>query len=377
MLLTIIVFVLVLGLLVFAHELGHYWTAKKLGVKAEEFGFGLPPRAFGWKKVGGKRRFFWGNGDVNELKSEDTVWSINWLPLGGFVKIKGEDGENSDGDSFAVQKAWKRIVILSAGVFMNFVLAMILLSAVFIIGAPQIVDTDRAKAEVTDSKIQILQVMPDTPAAAAGLQMGDVILDVNDQVFYSTEEASSYISTHRQDTLVLTVLRLGSDETMEVEIPAISAAEADLKIGVALIKSGIVKYPWYEAIWLGVKSTVLMTGAILVAFGTIIKNLFVGLPAGLEISGPVGIAVMTGQAARMGVVYILQFTALLSINLAILNFLPFPALDGGRVLFVLIEKIRRKPMNQKIENIIHAVGFILLILLLVVVTGRDIWRAWF
>ncbi|PIR93985.1 RIP metalloprotease RseP [Candidatus Falkowbacteria bacterium CG10_big_fil_rev_8_21_14_0_10_39_11] len=377
MLLTIVVFVLMLGLLVFAHELGHYWTARKLGVKAEEFGFGLPPRMFGWKKVNGKRKIFWGNKDVDELKSEDTVWSINWLPLGGFVKIKGEDGENKENDSFAKQKPWKRIVILSAGVFMNFILSMVLLAIVFMLGAPQIVETERARETVVDPKIQILQVMPDSPAEAAGVKMGDVIVDINDQVFSTTEETSEYITTHRQDEIVLTVLRYGSEEQEDLTITPTVDTEGDQKIGVALIKSGIVKYPWYEAIWLGIKSTVLMTGAILIAFWTIIKNLFIGMPAGLEVSGPVGIAVMTGQAARMGLVYILQFTALLSINLAILNFLPFPALDGGRVLFVIIEKIRRKPMNQKIENVIHTIGFVFLIVLLLVVTGKDIFRSLF
>ncbi len=371
MILTIVVFVAVLALLIFVHEIGHYTTAKIFKVKAEEFGFGLPPRLFGWTKKNGKRKFFWGNKEVEKLESEDTVWSINWLPLGGFVKIKGEDGENREADSFALQKAWKRTIILASGVFMNLVLAVVLLSAVLMIGAPQVIDNENQSAQ--DAKIQILQVLPDSPAALAGLKTGDVILKVDDFNPAETSQVADYVADKSDQTVNLTIDRYGEELSLSL-IPKINADLGQAQMGVSLIKAGIVSYPWYEAIWRGLKWTISMTGMILVAFYQVIKNLIVGLPAGIEVAGPIGIAAITGQAARMGLVYVMQFAAMLSINLAIINILPFPALDGGRILFIIIEKIRRRPVSQKIESIIHAVGFTVLIGLMLFVTGRDIFN---
>ncbi|MFZ5364567.1 MAG: site-2 protease family protein, partial [Patescibacteria group bacterium] len=143
-------------------------------------------------------------------------------------------------------------------------------------------------------------------------------------------------------------------------------------IGVGLIKTGIVSYPWYLSLWKGAESAVLFTGEVAIAFYELIKNLIVTQKVSVDLSGPVGIAVLTGQVARMGIIYLLQFTALLSINLAVINFLPFPALDGGRILFLIIEKIRRKPVSQKIENLVHNIGFSLLMLLILLVTYRDV-----
>jgi regulator of sigma E protease len=145
-------------------------------------------------------------------------------------------------------------------------------------------------------------------------------------------------------------------------------------IGVGLVETATVRYPWYLAIWMGIKMTFIWIYAIIFAFISIFKNLIIGAPIGVELAGPVGIAVMTGQAAKMGFVYILQFTALLSINLAIINILPFPALDGGRILFLVIEKIRRKSVKQEWENLAHNIGFILLMILVLAVTYKDVVR---
>jgi regulator of sigma E protease len=145
-------------------------------------------------------------------------------------------------------------------------------------------------------------------------------------------------------------------------------------IGVGLSDVAVVKYPWYRAIYEGGKASVLLTGRIVKAFYFIIHDAILGKEVGVDFAGPVGIAVMTGQAARMGWSYILQFTALLSINLAIINILPLPALDGGRLLFIAIEKVRRRPVSKKVENIIHSIGFLILIGLMLFITGRDIFR---
>lgn len=370
---TLLIFIAVLGILVFVHELGHFFTARLLGVKSEEFGFGFPPRICGWRKVNGKRKFFWGNQDIEKIESEDTVWSLNWLPLGGFVKIKGENGDGEDADSFGVQKAWKRIIILSAGVTMNFLLAMVLLSAVYMIGSPQAVTGEGSAAQVTDAQVQIMAVTADSPAEIAGLEIGDAIVSIDGESVEETDEVSKLIVDKASQDVLLVINRSGEEQDITV-VPELNEESETGVIGVSLIKAGLVKYPWYQAIWLGIKSTFLMTWQILIGFGVLIKGLFVGLPAGVDVAGPVGIAVMTGQVAKLGVVYLLQFSALLSINLAIINFLPLPALDGGRVLFVLIEKVRGKPVDRKLEGIIHTFGFLFLILLIFVVTGRDIWK---
>jgi regulator of sigma E protease len=370
MLFTALVFIVILSLLVFVHEVGHFFTARFFKVKTEEFGFGLPPRICGWKKLNGKRKFFWGSAPAEEIKSEGTILSLNWLPLGGFVTIKGQDGESSDADSFAAQKAWKRFLILAAGVFMNLVLAAVLISGSYMIGAPQVID-DANAATARDVQIQIIQVLPESPAAAAGLAPGDTLLALDGKSFTGVAAVQSYINEKAAQTVKFQIKREGV--TLEKEI--IPAKKGEIgQVGVALVKSGIVSFPWYEALWLGITTTFFLLIQIILGFYNLLKNVFIGQPAGVEVSGPIGIAVLTGQVARLGFVYILQFASMLSINLAIINFLPFPALDGGRVLFIIIEKIRGKKVNQKVEQIVHAVGLALLLLLFVVITGRDLLK---
>jgi regulator of sigma E protease len=299
---------------------------------------------------------------------------MNWLPLGGFVKIKGEDGEHKgDNDSFASQKIWKRAIILSAGVTMNVILCAVALMFAFGMGSPQVIDDSNIEAVTSETKIQVISIIKDSPAEEAGVQLGDAIISINEQTFAEKEEVVTFMAGHLGEEVTVIVSRLGAEEEITAT-PIILEQTGTPGIGVALAKTGIISYPWYQAIWLGIKGTVLLFIQILIAFYTLIKNAIIGQPLGVDVAGPVGIAVITGQVARLGFVYLLQFTALLSLNLAIINFLPIPALDGGRVLFLIIEKIRRKPVNQKIEQIIHTVSFFVLIILILVVTGRDIWE---
>jgi regulator of sigma E protease len=371
---TIIIFLIVLSILVFVHELGHFYTARKFGVKCDEFGFGFPPRLCGWKKVNGKRKFFWGSEDIEKIKSEDTVFSINYIPLGGFVKIKGEDGENkAEPDSFVAQKIWKRVVILSAGVTMNVFLTIFCLIIALMIGAPQVVDTDDPSLQPEDAKVQIISILENSPAKQLALEAGDTIVSLDGNTVKKLVDVSGYLETKENQTVKMTIDRGG--ELKEYEFaPAQLKETGKPGLGVGLAVTGTVKYPWYKAMYLGFVAAYQMFLQIIVAFYTVIKNALVGQPLGVDLAGPVGIAVMTGKAAKLGFVYVLQFMAMLSMNLAIINFLPFPALDGGRVIFLLVEKIRGKAVSQKIESIVHTVGFAMLMLLFVLVTGKDLFR---
>jgi len=369
--LTIIVFIAVLSILVFAHELGHFWTARRFGVKAEEFGFGFPPRLGGvYKNKAGKWKFVWGTKKVED--AIETVYSLNWLPLGGFVKIKGEQGDHKEeNDSFASQAIWKRCIILTAGVVMNLVLAAVFLAVGFWLGLPQSLDSIDDRAQISEQNIQIMQVLSDSPAEIADLQLGDIVISINDEKFTTTEDVQNFVATKERQELTYEILR--GEETLALNIiPEYREDTGQAGIGVAIAETGLVSYPWYWAIWEGIKATVFMTWYIILAFFNLFKDLIIGQGAGIEVSGPVGIAVITGRFARLGFVYLLQFTALLSINLAIINYLPFPALDGGRVLFLIIEKIRGKAVPEKVEAIFHNLGFALLMILVLIVTFRDV-----
>ncbi len=374
MFLTIIVFIIVLSVLVFAHELGHFAMARKFGVKAEEFGFGFPPRAFGFYKDNlGKWKYIFGSKVVTDCPG--TVYSINWLPLGGFVKIKGENGEGeNEPDSFASRPIWQRAIMLSAGVVMNVILAMALIIAGFMVGLPQSLDSSLdARARISDRKIQIVQVIKDSPAESAELKIGDTIISIDDNTFLNFEELKNYVDSKIGQELNYKIKR-GQELTDKLVTPVLISETNKGGIGVALSETGIVRYPWYLAIWQGFITTFVLIWAIITAFYELIKGLIFGHGVTADLSGPVGIATLTGQVARMGFIYLMQFTALLSINLAVINFFPFPALDGGRVLFLIIEKIKRGPVRRELEGMIHNIGFILLMVLVVVVTFRDISR---
>lgn len=376
---TVLIFIIVLSVLVFVHELGHFLTARKLGVKAEEFGFGFPPRAFGfYKNKQGKWRFIKGKKDPNNLAEEDrpagTVYSINWLPLGGFVRIKGENGEGKqEADSFAAKAVWKRALILSAGVIMNIILAIVLLSAGYMMGLPQSLDNLKPSAKISEPQVFVMDVLPASPAEQAGLEAGDIITFVNEQKIVSNEELQSIVASQVGQETSFTIKRDNNEKQFTI-IPELLEETDKPAIGVSIYASGLVRYPFFTAIIEGFKLTFWLFWMIVLAFYGLLRDLFMGVSVSGQVAGPVGIATLTGQVATMGFTYLLQFTALLSLNLALINILPFPALDGGRLLFLLIEKFIGKPVRQSVEAWIHTIGFWLLILLIVVVTYKDIAR---
>lgn len=370
MLLTIVIFILILSLLVFVHELGHFLTARRFGVKCEEFGMGLPPRLVGWQKYQGRWRWAWGNRETKP--DEPMTYSLNWIPVGGFVKIKGENGEQaSDTDSFGHKPIWQRNTILAAGVTMNVALCVILLAIGFAIGMPTAVEDSQGGKFVSPPQVQVTEVLPGLPAASSDIKSGDVISQVNGVEINSAQALKDNFSQLVGQTAKLTIKRNGAQ--LQKDIPIVQK-DGITGIGVGIIDVGVVRYPLHLALWQGLKMTWAWLVMIVLAVVGLVRQLFGGPGVGLDFAGPVGIAVMTGQAAKMGWIYVLQFAALLSLNLAIINILPFPALDGGRIMFLTVEKIRGKPVNSKWENLSHNIGFILLMLLIVVITYRDIIR---
>jgi len=367
---TIVVFFLVLSLLVLVHELGHFLTARKFGARAEEFGFGLPPRMIGvykdtkgnWKKVIGSK-------EVTD--AEETVYSLNWLPIGGFVKIKGEDGESEDEDSFASKKIWQKSVILGAGVTMNIILAFVLISIGFMIGFPQAIDGTDKNVNIEDHQIQVIEFLEGSQAEIAGFQVGDIIKGIDNNNFENFNQLQEYVDHNIDKEITYNVRRAYDSYDLKV-VPEIREETGRGGVGISVVEIGTVKYPFHLAIWEGLKYTIFVTGMIIMAFFNLLRDLIMGNGISVEVAGPVGIAAITGQAARLGIAHLLQFTALLSINLAIINALPFPALDGGRLLFLGIEKIKGSPVKREIEGMIHYIGLLVLILLILLVTFKDI-----
>jgi regulator of sigma E protease len=205
------------------------------------------------------------------------------------------------------------------------------------------------------------------------MMQGDTIISINNQPFDSYVQIQNYVDENKGKALTYQIKR-GVEDLSLIIVPELMNDTGKGGIGIALAETGLVKYPWYSAIWIGIKQTVFLTWFTLVAFYELIKGLILGQGVSVDVSGPLGIAKLTGQVARLGFSHVLQFAAMLSINLAIINFLPIPALDGGRVLFLIIEKIKGRPVKKELEGVIHNIGFILLMLLVLVVTFRDVLK---
>ncbi len=300
----------------------------------------------------------------------NTLYSLNFLPLGGFCKIKGENGEEShDKDSFGAQKAWKRVVVLVAGVTMNFLLAGILLGIGFMIGLPT--DVSGNKDFSGDSNIVVQQVEHDSPAEKAGIQLGDTIVSLDGTPVARAQEVITFTGAHSLSDIAVGVKRGEELKTIMVHPSVVKVGQAP-RMGILLADAALVQYPWYIALYKGFVAAFWALINIFVGLYTLVKGLLFGQGVSLDVSGPVGIASVIGQSAKLGVNYLLNVAAMISLSLAALNIIPFPALDGGRVLFVALEKIFRRPVPIKYEQIAHTIGFILLLVLIIFVTGRDI-----
>lgn len=342
---TIILVFVSLSILILVHELGHFGAAKFFGVRVEEFGFGFPPRIYG-KKIG------------------ETIYSINALPLGGFVRIPGEDGdvEATDGRTFVDKPAWQRVIMLVSGVFMNIVAGWIGLTIVFMIGsAPHLIISGIAK---------------DSPAEAVGLKSGDLVLSAGrgeiklvDPI--KADDFSNLFKTLPEAEVSLKIMR--GEETLEMKaIGRVIPPVGEGPLGVVLSEVGFAKSGFFSSLVKGVTATGEILKGIFQGFYILITQAFSHPEILSAVSGPIGIFSLAGDASHLGFVYFLQLMALISLNLAVLNLIPFPALDGGRVLLLLIEKIRGKNLSLKFQMIFNSIGFFVLILLMIIVSVKDI-----
>lgn len=340
--LTAIIIIVFLSILILIHELGHFLLAKRFGLFVSEFGLGLPPRAWG-KKIG------------------ETIYSINWLPFGGYVKIAGEDGQDDvNGDVpkeriFYNIAAWKRLCILVGGVGMNFLLGWVLLSIVFMIGVKP--------------GVFISQVQKDGPAGIAGLKSNDRLLD-----YARSEEFVNYTKSHAGEAIAVRVERAGRELDLRMT-PRKDPPAGQGPLGVVLGESlGHEKEGVIDSIKGGfIESINIVTGTFK-GIGGLIGSAFAGRGSLNNVSGPIGIIKITADASQAGFIYVVSLMALISVNLAAFNILPFPALDGGRVLFLAIEKIKGSPLPKKFEQYANGIGLLLLLGLILVVSVKDVIR---
>jgi regulator of sigma E protease len=349
---SILIFIVILGVIVFVHELGHFVMAKRAGMRVDEFGFGFPPRIFGYKRGG-------------------TIYSLNLIPIGGFVKIKGENGEEAwDADSFGAKKWWRRVSVILAGVTMNVILAFLLFTAGYLIGVPQDVSSFPADAKVGSLQVWVGEVLPGSPAEKAGIKSGDIIIEA-DGVKIVRGDALRAAIKNASGQMEILALRGGKEISFSAKPEKLAQTDAPA-LGIGLMDIGTVRYAWYLAPVRAAQTTVTMLWNIAASFVSLIGRIFSGQGVGADVSGPVGIAVVTGAAAKIGFAYLLEFTALLSLNLAVINIIPFPALDGGRFLFLVIERLRGRAVSRKVEGIMHQAGFVALMLLILAVTYGDL-----
>lgn len=360
---SVLIFFLVLFILVLVHEWGHFIVAKKTGMRVDEFGIGFPPKLFG-------------------IKKGETEYTFNSLPIGGFVKIWGESFtedevgvEQDTSRAFSSRPKWAQSLVLIAGVSMNILFAWFLFSLTYMIGVPTAVDESDASPS---AQLYIAGVMADSPAS--GLPVGSTIMDIEydgQKVLSPTQsEFSEVISQAGPNTVSISYSHEGSDSSVEIT-PVNGLVEAEPEkyiVGASLSLVDVVKKPFFTSIADGFGSTVDGLVSITVGLYTLISQAFVGDADFSQVAGPIGIVGMVGEAASFGLTTLLTFTAIISLNLAVINLLPFPALDGGRLVFVAIEAVTGKRIPPEWAGRVNLAGFAILMLLMIAVTYNDIIR---
>lgn len=369
---SVILFIVILGVLIFAHELGHFLAAKKFKVRVDEFALGFPPRVWA-KKLG------------------ETVYALNLVPVGGYVKIFGEDGdeetdatekvnnlEKKSGRKMSEIGRHKQAVILTSGILGNIILAWLILSIGFMFGLPT-ASGELYSKETKNRTLIITSVSPDSPALEAGLKPGDKILSLKYQDKNldgpNGDSASAFISeTPPSSKLDLSILRNGEISTVTAITKEGIVSPGKSGIGIGMEYVGTLQLPPLKALVAGGYETAFMAKQVGIGLYSLIVAAIHGQADFSSVTGPVGIANLVGDAEKMGLINLLLLTALISINLAAINLIPFPALDGGRLLFLAIEAVIRRPLNPKFARRANQIGFVLLLLLMAIITYKDIIR---
>jgi regulator of sigma E protease len=354
-----------LAVIVLVHEIGHFFLAKIFGVKVEEFGIGLPPRATG-KKIG------------------ETLYSVNWIPLGGFVRMLGEDAseeikisESEKSRSFSSKPKWKQALILIAGISFNLIFAWLIISVGFSIGMPAPVG-ESLFGQTQNVQTVITDVLPKSPADIAGLSAGDDVLSVKvgNQIVNNptSENISAAISQSKTGDVTISYTRgNGLPKTLTIT-PSLDLVPGERLIGVSMDNIGTLKLSPPLALLEGLRTTYLLTISTAQGLVAFIWQTIKFKSNLSEVSGPIGIATVVGQATRLGFVYLLSLIALISINLALINLVPFPALDGGRLLFVAIEALTRRQIPPKVASWLNTIGFFLLLALMLFISAHDVFN---
>lgn len=351
----IVVFIIILAVLVLIHELGHFLAAKKAGIKVEEFGFGFPPRLWG-------------------IKKGETLYSINALPIGGFVKLYGEEyheenGKQSKSDqsrAFINKSPLQKIFVIVSGVLGNFLLAWILISYLFTQGVP-----------TPTNKVLVESTVKNSPAQLANLKPGDELtrITVGSQRYKlkTTQDLITYSKKFAGQRVIFTIKTNGKDRNLMM-VPRQSPPKGEGPLGLIITTYEEKKYTWYQAPFYGLIHAFDITERIVVELGKTAFNFFTLKKTNVDVAGPVGIAQYTGQAIKFGRNAVLELTALLSLNLAVINILPFPALDGGRLSFIVYEWISRRRVNKNVEKYINMAGMVTLLFLAALITIHDILK---
>ncbi len=344
---TLIASIIVFGLIIFVHELGHFLQARIVGIRVEEFALGMGPKVLSTQKG-------------------ETVYSLRALPLGGFCRMAGQAGEGGykvssvyDPGRFDQKPVWARMSVVLAGPIMNFALAVLLFFAVFgFFGIPQ------------DYTAEIGEVMVGSPAESVGLQEGDRVIAINGMQVNSWSEMVEIIGRHPDEKLTMEIKRKSTVSTVEVT-PQYDPESQRALIGIT--PKG--RFIWQRiGIVAGFKEALLQTWQIIVLTLESLIGMIRGTVSAEGVAGPVGIISLIGESARFGFFSVLNLTALISVNLGLLNLLPIPALDGSHMLFMLIEAVRGKPINPEKENLVHLLGFVVLMGLMLLITYKDILR---
>jgi regulator of sigma E protease len=359
---SIVIFLIILAILILAHEFGHFLVAKRAGIRADEFGIGFPPRIWG-KKFG------------------ETIYSINWIPFGGFVRIFGEDpsDEATSGPdssrSFINKPSFTKAAVLGAGVAMNLFMGWLLLAVSFMSSSPSfadmIVETPHASTQTI-----IMGVEEGSPAGLAGLSKGDLVLGLgrsdgsNRLSEISPVSISNFILRSEGQPLNIAVER--DEKLMELSVtPTEGIVEGRPAVGIMTGLSATALAP-HVAVFEAAKASFELSGLFIVSLFDFVADAITGRADFTQITGPVGIVAIGSETVGLGFFYLISFAALISINLAVINLLPIPALDGGRLFFLAIETIKRKPLSPKMVNTLNAAGFAILIILMLAVTWNDI-----